>query len=201
MWKIVYEWCFSNYFELLGFISGLLYIYFSIQQNILLWPVGIITSAAYVAVFLQSTLYADMGLQVYYLIISAYGWYHWLRGKNKNENSKQIKIILANKNQWIGISLSIILLTGLLYFLMKHYTNASNPFCDGFVSAGSIVATWMLAQKMIEQWLLWVFIDGISIGLFIYKNLYLTAILFFVYTILAIIGYLQWEKQLVQQTE
>jgi len=121
------------------------------------------------------------------------------RSTVKKENSPQIKIINTTSRQWLGICLSVIILTGILYFIMKNYTNASNPFWDGLVSAGSIVATWMLAQKIIEQWLLWIVIDGISIGLFIYKNLNLTAILFFVYTILAIIGYFQWKKQLEQQ--
>ncbi len=195
MWAFIYNWCISNSFELFGFIAGILYIFFSIRQNILLWPVGIITSAAYIAVFLKSTLYADMGLQVYYLVVSIYGWYHWLKGKSTNKDSGQIVIIKAEIKQWFGISLSIIVLTAVLYYVMKNYTNASNPFCDGLVSAGSIVATWMLAQKMIEQWLLWIIIDGISIGLFIYKNLYLTAVLFSIYTILAVIGYIQWKKQ------
>jgi nicotinamide mononucleotide transporter len=197
----IWNWFIHNYVELLGSLSGLLYIYFSIRQSILLWPIGLITSVAYILVFFQSTLYADMGLQIYYVIISIYGWFHWLKGKNKSNKSKQIKIITLNYFQWFMIFVSMALLTFCLYFPLKYFTNASNPLCDGFVSAGSIVATWMLAKKMLEQWLIWIVIDGTSIALFIYKNLYLTALLFIVYTILALIGYIKWRRDWqVQET-
>lgn len=201
MWGFINQWVFNNYMELSGFIAGVVYIFLSIKQNILLWPVGIITSAAYMLVFFKSTLYADMGLQIYYLIISFYGWYHWLKGKNINQNSNQIKIITVTKRQWVGIILSTFILTCILYFPMKKFTNASNPLWDGFVSAGSIVATWMLSQKMIEQWIMWIIIDVMSMVLFIYKNLYLTVILFLIYSILAIIGFIKWKQVLAIQNQ
>jgi nicotinamide mononucleotide transporter len=194
----LFFWLKENYSELLGFVFGVVYIIFSIRKSILLWPIGLISSAAYIAVFAKSTLYADMLLQVYYLLVSVYGWYFWLNGKT-NSNKVKIEISSIKIFHWIFVVLSIIFLTFCLYLPFKLYTNASNPLWDGFVTAGSVVATFMLARKLIEQWLIWIVVDMASSALFYYKKLYLTAILFIIYTLLAIIGYFKWKKDLLTQ--
>jgi nicotinamide mononucleotide transporter len=199
MWKFIYTWIIRHYIEIFGALSGIFYIFFSIRKSLLLWPIGIITSIAYIIVFFDSTLYADMLLQVYYLLISFYGWYFWIKSKKNNHSGNSIKIISINLIEWIWTISATIILTAILYFPLHKYTNASNPFWDGLVTAGSIIATWMLARKIIEQWILWIIIDGISISLFVYKKLYPTAILFIIYTILAIFGYLKWKKDLKVQ--
>ena len=197
MLEILKNWFTNNYIELFGTITGFIYIILSIKQAIWLWPVGFISSAVYIVVFFQSTLYADMGLQVYYLIISAYGWIHW---KNDNKQDVQkLKILSINIKQWIIVTVLIGILGIFLYYPLLKYTNASNPLFDSFVTSGSIIATWMLARKILEQWLIWIVVDGASILLFIIKHLYPTAILFGVYTILAIIGYLKWKKEWIAQ--
>jgi nicotinamide mononucleotide transporter len=192
----LFFWLKENYSELLGFVFGVVYIIFSIRKSILLWPIGLISSAAYIAVFAKSTLYADMLLQIYYLLVSVYGWYFWLKGKT-NSNKVKIEISSITIFQWLFVLLSIIFLTFCLYLPFKLYTNASNPLWDGFVTAGSVVATFMLARKLIEQWLIWIVVDLASSVLFYYKKLYLTAILFIIYTLLAIIGYFKWKKDLL----
>jgi nicotinamide mononucleotide transporter len=200
MYEIIFSWLKANFVELLGTLSGLLYIFFSIRQNVWLWPIGLISSAFYIPVFFGKTLYADMLLQVYYLVVSIYGWYFWINGKKKNDKEPgKIKITTLKKLNWAITIFATLVLTLALFYPLKKYTNASNPFTDSFCFAGSIVATWMLARKILEQWLIWIVVDAISIGLFVYKQLYITVVLYFVFTVLAIIGYLQWKKNFKAQ--
>lgn len=200
MIDILLEWLFSNKIELLGAILGLIYIYFSIRQNILTWPTGLLTSAFYVVVFLRSGFYADMGLQVYYVVISIYGWYFWLKGKrNVNVTENQLPVRTTSIKIWINLSgIFIIIFVAILYILLK-FTDSTVPYLDTLTTALSIVATWMLAKKYIEHWLIWIFVDVLSIGLYIYKSLWPTVILFTVYTAMAFIGYVEWKKDLKQQ--
>ena len=197
-------WFFDNYLEIIGAVTGLLYLYFSVKQNIWLWPVGLITSAFYIIVFYNSQLYADMSLNIYYLIISIYGWRHWLLRKD-NVYHKSIKISSLDPKEWtiyLAAATFITIALGLILVNMPQkfgFKPSSVPWWDAFLTAGSIVATWMLARKIIEQWLWWILIDAISVGVFFYKGLYSTVILFVVNTLIAIIGYIKWKNDLQRQ--
>ncbi len=187
--------------EWVGFFSALIYLYFSIKQNIWLWPMGIISSLFYMVVFLSAHLYADMILQVYYLIVSVWGWIFW---KKKQEESETHTMDIINTSikdfLWISLAFSLLYIV-LVIILLKVPTligiaSSEMPYLDAFTTAGSFVATWMLVKKRIEQWLLWIVIDLVSIGMYIYKELYLTTVLFFIYTVMAVAGYLMWLKDL-----
>jgi nicotinamide mononucleotide transporter len=193
--ELIIKWLSGNYIELLGAILGIAYIFFSIRQSILTWPVGLLTSVLYVWVFFVSKLYADMGLQVYYVVISIYGWYEWLRG-NQSNHSEPIQV--SRLSVKLGFSLSIVslFLFLLIWFVLKNYTDSPVPMADAFATALSIVATWMLARKILEHWLVWIFVDAFSIGLFWYKDLLPTVILFVVYTVMAYVGYREWKREL-----
>jgi nicotinamide mononucleotide transporter len=195
MIETIIKWLSGNYIELLGAILGFAYIFFSIRQNILTWPVGLLTSVLYVWVFFSSKLYADMGLQMYYVVISIYGWYEWLFG-NSSGKSEPLKISRLTVRLGIILSAISILLFGIIWFILDHYTDSPVPIADAFATALSIVATWMLARKILEQWLVWVFVDAFSIGLFWYKGLMPTVILFVVYTVMAVVGFLEWKKEI-----
>jgi len=188
-------WITQNYIEILGLIFGLLYIIFSIKQNIWCWPAGLITSALYIYVFFSSKFYADMGLQVYYLIVSIYGWYHWMYG-SKSKKQDDLKVSRTNVKLAIYLSLVFIVLFVLISYILVNFTDSEVPYWDAFTTAASFVATWMLAQKLIEHWMIWIVVDTVSLALYIYKGLYPTVILFAVYTVLAILGYIEWKKQL-----
>lgn len=200
----MWHWLFENYLEIIGAISGLIYLYFSVNQNIWLWPVGLITSGFYVTVFYYSQLYADMSLNVYYLLVSIYGWYHWLTRKD-NLHHNSIKIAVLSIKQWFGLLAVVFILTIGFSWILIHIPvgiglkPSSVPYWDAFLTAGSVVATWMLAQKYLEQWLWWIVIDSISVGVFCYKGLYLTVILFIVNTLMAVIGYIKWKKDFRMQ--
>ena len=195
MAEIIQGWLLSNTTELLGAILGILYIFFSIRQDILTWPTGLLTSVLYVIVFFQAKLYADMSLQVYYVIISIYGWYFWLKGK-KPQEKKQVQVHFASKKLKFRLLFASIVLYGIILYILLTYTDSDVPYMDSLTTALSIVATWMLAKKYIGHWIIWIFVDAVSAGLYIYKGLWPTVILFIVYTILAFFGYYQWKKDL-----
>ena len=193
--EIIIKWLSGNYIELLGAILGFMYIFLSIRQQIWTWPVGLLTSLLYVWVFFDSKLYADMGLQVYYVVISIYGWYEWLRGKERGSSNK-LSINRLTFHTGIILSVIAILVLFLMWYVLKHYTDSPVPFADSLATSLSIIATWMLARKILEHWLIWIFVDAFSIGLFWYKELYPTVILFVIYTIMAIVGFIEWNKEM-----
>ena len=187
--------------EVLGVLFALIYLWFSIRQNIWLWPFGLLTSFFYILVFYNSRLYADMGLQVYYLVISVYGWYHWLYG-GKSDRKDALPVTRTTKQQGIRLFLITFVIYWILAALLTYLPGwlgipGSQMICwDAFTTAGSIVATWMLARKILEHWLIWIVVDLVSMGMYIYKGLYLTSFLFIVYTVMAVVGFLEWKKDL-----
>lgn len=193
----IIEWFSGNYIELLGAILGFAYIFYSIRQSILTWPIGLLTSALYVVVFFVSKLYADMGLQLYYVAISIYGWYEWIRG-DQALHIEPVKVSRINAKLAVILSVVSFLLFLVIWYILKKFTDSPVPMADGFATALSIVATWMLARKILEHWLVWIFVDAFSVGLFFYKQLYPTVVLFIVYTIMAYIGYREWKRDFKQ---
>ena len=198
MYDIFLEWLLGNKIEALGAILGILYIIFSIQQNLLTWPTGLLTSILYVVVFFQSKFYADMGLQVYYVVISIYGWYYWLKGSEKNDK-KEVPVKQVSKRLWIKLTAATFIIYIVILLILLKFTDSDIPFMDSLTTALSIVATWMLARKYLEHWLIWIFVDLFSSGLYMYKNLWATVVLFIIYTGMAIVGYYQWKKDLKLQ--
>jgi nicotinamide mononucleotide transporter len=193
-------WLKTNYIELAGTITGFIYIYFQIKENIWLWPFGIITSSFFIYVFFQTKFYADMGLNVYYLFISIYGWAYWEKGK-KNPEQEKLPISTVGPALWIILAVISFLLFGIIAYVLKEFTDSPIPYLDSFTTSLSIVATWMLARKLLQHWLLWIVIDATSFVLYIYKGLYATTLLFIVYTVLAILGYMAWKKEFNLQHE
>lgn len=196
MTDFITSWIWANKIEVLGAILGLLYIFFSIRQHILTWPTGLLTSLLYTAVFFQSGFYADMGLQVYYVIISIYGWYYWLKGSKKEKEEEQLPATKMPKHLILKSILATVAIYVLILFVLIRFTDSTVPIMDSLTTALSITATWMLAKKYIEHWVIWIFVDLFSAGLYVYKALWPTVILFLVYTAMAFLGYIEWKKTL-----
>ena len=195
-------WMWENIVEISGALLGLMYIFFSIRQHIFTWPTGLLTSLLYTVVFFRSGFYADMGLQVYYVVVSLYGWYYWLKGGRNNGNSDGQAPVRKTPRKFI---LAGLIGTVVIYFVLVavllNFTDSTIPYMDSLTTALSITATWMLARKYIEHWLIWIFVDLFSAGLYVYKQLWPTAILFLVYTVMAVLGYIAWKKELKTQFE
>jgi len=190
--NLIYDWLRINGLELLGTITGLLYIYYSTRQKILLWLFGIINAILFILVYYFAGLYAIMYLQLYYIFVSLYGWIHWTTGAGSKDSALPVSK-LTLKAALILVLIGVVL-SCLIALLLKYYTDSTIPVLDGFTTAFSIVATWMLARKILENWLIWIVVDALCCGIYIYKHLYLMTILFAVYTILALYGYNSWQK-------
>lgn len=184
----------DNYVELTGSLLSLIYLYLSVKQKVSLWVFGFLCSLLYIVVFFRSKFYADMSLQFYYLFVSVYGWLSWKLGKQKS--GRDVPVRKTRLKEAVVLAVAAILVYVAYYLVLINYTDSPLPKADSFTTALSIVATWMLARKMIEHWLLWIVVDGMSAGLYFYKELYPTAILFIVYTAMAIVGYIQWRKSM-----
>ena len=181
--------------EIFGVITGILYVILEVRQNKLLWPLGIVTSAVYVYVFFTGKFYADMGLQVYYILISIYGWYYWSKGGKRTE-AGELQVTRINRKQALLLGATFAAAWTGIYFLLDRLTDSTVPVGDSFTTALAIVATWMLTRKFIEQWFLWIMANLVSIGLYIYKGLYPTVILYAVYAVMAVYGYLEWKRSM-----
>lgn len=189
----ILPWIIDHYVEICGTISGFLYLGFSIRQHPLTWPVGLLNAVFYIFVFFSSKIYADMMLQFYYVAISIYGWWCWYHG---SASGKVLEVTKTKQALWLKLTIYFLLLFLAISFVLIRFTDSQVPFWDSVTTSLSILATWMLARKKIEHWLVWVIVDAISIGLFIVKGLYPTTLLFTVYTILAVYGYFEWKRDL-----
>ncbi|NOU61343.1 nicotinamide riboside transporter PnuC [Marinifilum caeruleilacunae] len=189
------NWITDNIVEIIGTISGLIYLYLEIKQNKWLWPVGLLTSVMYIYVFFVAKLYADMSLQFYYVFISIYGWILWSRGKSKEDELPVTRLQLKLSLKLAAASLAIY---AFIAYILVNYTDDTVPYWDAFTTAFSVIATWMLARKILEQWLVWIVVNSVSLGIYIYKDLNFTAILFFFYTTMAVVGYMQWKKDMIR---
>ncbi len=183
--------------EIIGAILSAIYLLLCILQNNWCWLFGGLGAALYVLVFFESKFYADMSLQFYYIFISFYGWYNWKYGKHTKEE-KQIPVTQTPRKQWIFLSiLTFLIFSG--YAAILSQTDSPVVIGDSFTTATAILATYMLSRKYIEAWLIFVLSDGVCIGLYIYKELYITAALFIFYTTVAFLGYLDWRKEMRKQ--
>lgn len=189
-----------NYLEILGTVVGIIYLVFEYRASIYLWIAGIIMPAIYIFVYFNAGLYADFAINVYYLLAAVYGLIIWKWGRlSTRDNTGGIKISHLSIKKWIPLcTIFIIAWLGIAYIL-ANYTNSDVVWIDSFTTALSIVGMWMLAHKYVEQWLVWIAVDVVSAGLYVYKDLHFTAVLYAVYAIIAIFGYRKWKKMMQQQ--
>ncbi|GAB4455191.1 MAG: nicotinamide riboside transporter PnuC [Bacteroidales bacterium] len=188
----MYQWFIENYVEAIAALTGIIAIIFQIKVNPWYWPISILNVLLYIFVFYHARLYAEIGLQMYYLIMSLYGWFFW----TKKKNDKIISVSKTFKKDWIILSIIFLPVWLFMALLLKKYSDTDVPFIDSFLTSLSFVATYLLARKKIENWLIWIGVDFSSIGLYFYKQLFATIVLFIVLTVLAFVGYKEWRKQL-----
>ncbi len=194
---MIQDFLITNWIEVSGVLISLIYLYFSIKQKIWLWPFGLLSAIFYIIVYFQSKFYADMGLQFYYFFISIYGWIIWGHGI-KRDKGKVAELRIARTSSFIWLVISVLFLGFwfIIYIILSQFTDSDIPLWDALTTSASIIATWMLARKLIEHWILWIVIDLISLVLYIYKGLYPTSVLFAIYTLMAVIGYYSWLKNM-----
>lgn len=181
--------------EIFGVISGILCVYLAARNNIWSWPLAIISVSIYIIIFYDAKLYADAGLQVYFLITNIYGWYFWSR---KSEKDEKVPVSFASGKSIILSLIAIVIFTLLLGTFLYKGTDASFPYIDSFCTACSLIAQLFLARKIIENWLIWIFVDIIYVGVYLEKDLHLTAGMYALYILIAAMGYINWKKEFRQ---
>ena len=182
-----------EWIEWIAATAGAVSVYLSARENIWTWPTAILNVGLYLFIFYKSGLYSDMGLQVVYLALSFYGWYEWLYG---GERQTRLSVSTATRRVW-AVAAGI----GFVFWLaLSRYTSTlpgvSYPHVDSALTTLSLVAQWMMTRKILENWLLWMIADIVYIPMYISKHLYVTAVLYAVFLVLAGIGLVDWRRSL-----
>jgi len=183
--------------EIVAVVLGLISVYLTTRQNVWCYPLGIISVFIYIFIFYDVKLYADMGLQVFFIALQIYGWYEWLYG---GEKKTELKVSWGTTTMY-GITIVFVAIaTALLGSMLHKLTDASLPYIDSFLTVLSMAAQWMMAKKHIENWILWTIVNVGSIAMYGMKGLYFTMFLYAVYLVLGMVGYVEWRKSLAVQS-
>lgn len=187
-----------DWLEITGTFVGLLYLWFEYKASIWLWAAGIVMPALSLLVYYRTGLYADFGINIYYLLAGLYGWFMWLRGAS---GKRDLPVVHTSVRQVLPLTLISVGLFFAIAWILIFFTDSNVPWLDSLTTALSIVAMWMLAYKQAEQWLVWIVVDAVSCGLYLYKGLPFYAVLYGIYTIIAFFGYFKWVKMISYRDE
>ncbi len=182
--------------ELFGLVFGVLAVWLLIKQNIWTWPVGIAYILASLYIFYTTRLYADFALHIFFLVMSIYGWYYWLKGGERSESD--LPVTTESRTlmySLLGVCAIAIFISGSLF---ANYTDADLPYWDNTTSYLSLLAMWLQSRKKIESWILWFVIDVLAVGIYFYKGIYFYSLLYLIYLAMAVMGYTAWRKSLFQ---
>ncbi|MDA1299028.1 MAG: nicotinamide riboside transporter PnuC [Proteobacteria bacterium] len=182
----------NSWLELTAVVLAIAYLLLAVRENSLCWYAALASTAIFLMIFWQVKLYMESGLQVYYLIMAVYGWYQWTRG-GRDQGGVPITTWSARTHVTvIGTVIAAALLSG---YLLSTFSDARMPYLDSLTTWASIVTTYMVATKVLENWIYWLVIDSISIFLYIDRELYFTALLFAAYVIIVVFGWFAWRKE------
>ncbi len=182
-----------SFLEIFATVFTLTCVWLTVKRSVWCWPAGIIGVSAYFFVFYESKLYADMGLQVIFLAQSIYGWYFWVHGKTEDVDEVPIRTLSTRERVLAAMAIVSMVLT--IGFLTSRFTDTDVAYLDASVASVSLVANFLLARKILDNWPLWIAVDVVYVGLFFYKELYLTSALYVVFFFMATAGWLQWRKE------
>ncbi|MCC6318049.1 MAG: nicotinamide mononucleotide transporter [Gemmatimonadaceae bacterium] len=170
---------------------GVIAVYLGARENILSWPTALVNVGLYAVVFFEARLYADMGLQVIYFVLSGYGWYQWKFGGARRTT---LRVSRASARMWIALlAVNAIAWVALAAMLARH-TNAVLPWLDSLLSTTSLCAQWLMTRKVLENWAIWIAVDLVYVPTFLSRGLYLTAALYAVFLVLAVVGWRTWKR-------
>jgi nicotinamide mononucleotide transporter len=172
---------------------GLLAVWLMVREHVWSWPIGAVQVAVYIFIFAEARLYADAGLQVVYLGLQFYGWYEWLHGGAQHDRLQVTRASARTLTVALGIGT---VGTAALGAALARYTNQALPYWDSGIVAFSLVAQWMLARKLLQNWLLWFVIDVVAVGVYFARGLYPTTVLYAVYLGLAVAGWRSWNRSM-----
>lgn len=185
------EFIIAHWLDIVTTVLGLAYILLEYKASPWLWLVGFVMQALGIVLYYQKGIYADCAMEFYYLLMTVYGYWRWVKGsKTKQElpiRHFPRRLILL----WTGIIAGI---WAVIYWLLVTYTNSNVPLVDGFTTALSLVGIWALAHKYLEQWFIWIAVDIVTCGLYFYKGIPFKGSLYGLYVIIAVFGYFKWKR-------
>jgi nicotinamide mononucleotide transporter len=183
----------STLLEIAATTTGLLSVWLTARERIWAWPIGLVNVACFFYMFEDARLYADMMLQIFFFVLSVYGWIAWLTGRGGAKVRPTRKISSAQVRLLAVLLVVVTLLWG---FALRQYTDASIPYADALIATLSLIAQYLLSSKVFENWLCWIAVDVLSIGMYAYKDLYSLAFLYAIFLAIAVAGHLSWKKEL-----
>lgn len=179
--------------EAAGVLFGVLYLVLAIRESLWCWPAAFMSSVLTIVVMFGARLYSEAALNVFYAAIAVYGWYQWRYGGRRSGESELPISVWPLKNHMLAIGGSVAL-SAALGWLMSRHTDAAYPYLDAFVTVSSIVTTYMVARKLLENWLYWLVVDSLSMYLYWQRGLNLYVGLFGIYLVLVVIGLVRWHR-------
>ena len=183
-----------SWLEIVAFVLALAMVVFNMRVNPMAWPLAIISSLLYFALFWNSRLYGDASLQIFFAVVALWGWWQWLRGTQAGGEALKVRSLPARARWWLLAALAAAWpATGLF---LKTFTNTDVPWWDAFPTAASVIGQWLLGRKYIENWLAWIVVNIVSVGLFAYKGLWLTTLLYSLFIVMSFMGWRAWQRML-----
>ena len=196
----------QHWLDMLTTVLGLAYILLEYRASVWLWAVGFVMQTLGIVLYYQKGLYADCGMEFYYLIMTVYGWWNWVRKARVGGESREVSLEgeqsgithfpLRLALVWTAITLAVWLA---LYLFLAYCTNSTVPVADAFTTALSFVGIWALARKYVEQWLIWIVVDVVTCVLYFYKDIPFKASLYALYVVIAIMGYFKWRRMMREE--
>ena len=191
----------ANYFisspwELIGAASGLLCVWLIIRENIWNWPVGLAYALVSLLVFYKARLYSDLVLHVFYVFMNGYGWYYWLRGAGARSSGGRLVVARLRKRSASLLGVATVIGIVAMGWLFDYYTDADLAYWDSTTTVISFAAMWMAAHKYIENWIVWLVIDVLATGIYIFKGIWPYAVLYGLYIPMAVWGWMAWLRSM-----
>jgi nicotinamide mononucleotide transporter len=182
--------------EAIAAALGLAYLLLAVRRNLLCWFCAFASTAIYLVLFARAALYMQSLLQVFYLAMAVYGFMDWRKGRTE---SGDVLIRSWTSKEHVAAAVLVVVATAVSGLLLARTTDAAAPYLDSFITWGSVVTTWMVARRVIENWLYWIVVDGIAIYLYVEQGMLATALLFVIYLGVVVHGYFVWRRERLQQ--
>ena len=191
------EFLINHWLDITTTVLGLAYILLEYKASIWMWAVGAVMQLLGIVLYYQKGLYADCGMEFYYLAMTAYGWWRWQHNTSTNAAvSEETPITHIPLRLALSWGIIFLLLWGLIWWLLTTFTDSTVPVADAFTTALSLVGIWALAHKYLEQWFVWIAVDVVTCVLYFYKDIPFKASLYGLYVVIAIFGYLRWKRMI-----
>ena len=179
--------------EVTAVVFAMAYLLLAVRENVLCWLFAFLSTAIYTVLFWDVSLLMESALNVYYMVMAVYGWYQWTRGgTNGDELPHALAVRSMSGSQHVWVIAAIVVLSAVSGYLLGEHSTAAWPYVDSFTTWASVITTYLVARKYLQNWLYWIVIDAVSVPLYIDRGLNLTALLFVAYVVIAVVGYFKW---------